>query len=247
MAVSRKATPGYAADMPTCYETRHHRGDALPTHRHHDAYAALVLDGGYEELSADGPLSCGPGVLLLHPRYHAHGNRFERSGARVINLALPAAADVAHVQAYRVPDLREAAAILRRAPERFDELRAACPTHAPAEIPAWQRAFVEALGASERPIAEIARGFGVSAAHASRALSASFGMSPRALRREFRWRRALALLSTPAPLAEVAAGAGFADQSHFTRVTRTHAGLSPSALRRQINCVQYGTGSSALQ
>lgn len=233
--------------MRTCYETRHARGDALPTHRHRQAYAALVMDGDYEENSADGPLPCRPGVLLLHPPYHAHGNRFGRLGARVINLALPAIDGVARTRAYLVPDRREAAAIFHRAPERFEELLAACSAHEPREIPAWQRGFVEALGASERPVSEIARCFGVSAAHASRALSASYGMSPQALRREFRWRRALSLLATPLALAEVAAQTGFSDQSHFTRVTQAHTGLPPSALRRQIKCVQYGGGRVALQ
>ncbi|MBO9662691.1 helix-turn-helix domain-containing protein [Dokdonella sp.] len=237
--------------MPACYETRHDRGDALPTHRHRTAYAALVVEGSYEENSADGPLPLRPGVLLLHPAYHAHGNRFERSGARVINLVLPAREDLAQAQARVVPDLREAMAIFRRAPERFEELRAACPLddELPA-VPAWQRGVVEALATSDRPIADIAREFGVSAEHASRALSLSYGMSPQALRREFRWRRALALLATPAPLAEIAVDAGFADQSHFTRIARAHAGLPPSALRRHvagIKCVQDATGPTALQ
>lgn len=236
--------------MVACYETRHARGDALPTHRHREAYAALVLDGSYEENSADGPLPSRPGVLLLHPPYHAHGNRFERSGARVINLVLPALDGVVQAQARRVPDLREAIAVFRRAPERFAQLHGACmPCEAP-ELPAWQRGLVEALAADDRPIADLAREFGVSAAHASRALSLSHGMSPQALRREFRWRRALALLATPAPLADVAVDAGFADQSHLTRVVRAHAGLPPAALRRRIGgikCVQYAAADTALQ
>lgn len=235
--------------MAACYETRHQRGDALPTHRHREAYAALVLDGGYEETSADGPLPSRPGVLLLHPPYHAHGNRFERSGARVINFMLPALDGVTQAQARQVPDLREAIAILRRAPQHFAELLAASAPCEPSPLPAWQSGFVVALRTGEQPIAELAREFGVSAAHASRALGVSHGMSPQALRREFRWRRALALLATPAPLADVAAEAGFADQSHFTRVARAHAGLPPSALRRQvgrIKCVQDATGPAAL-
>jgi AraC-like DNA-binding protein len=233
--------------MPSCYETRHDRDAALPTHRHRAAYAALVVEGSYRESSADGPLPCAPGTLLLHPPFHAHGNRFGRRGARVINLVLPDAAAPAQAQACTVPDLREAAAILRRAPERFAELHAACAAHEAADTPAWQRAFVAALGAGERPVAEIARMLGVTAEHASRALAASFGMPPQRLRRELRWRRALALLRTPAPLAEIAAAAGFSDQSHLTRVARAHAGLPPAALRRQINCVQDPRGAAGLQ
>lgn len=221
-----------------CYETRHCSGDTLPTHRHREAYAALVIDGSYEESSVDGPLACRPGTLLLHPPFHAHGDRFGRQGAHVINLAWPAGSDSVRTRAYVVPDLREAIAVFRRAPGELDTLRAACAAHEDAAAPAWQRAFVEALEISDRPLADIARDLGVSAEHASRALTASFGMSPQRLRRELRWRRALALLRTPAPLAEIAVQAGFSDQSHFTRVAREHAGLPPAALRAQIKCVQ---------
>jgi hypothetical protein len=35
------------------FVTRHERGDALPTHRHRSAYAALVLDGTYVQTSVD--------------------------------------------------------------------------------------------------------------------------------------------------------------------------------------------------
>lgn len=221
-----------------CYETRHRCDATLPTHRHREAYAALVIDGGYEESSVDGPLACRPGTLLLHPPFHAHGDRFGRQGAHVINLAWPAGSDSVRTQAYVVPDLREAIAVFRRAPGELDALRAACVTHEDGAAPAWQRAFVEALEISDRPLTDIARDLGVSAEHASRALTASFGMSPQRLRRELRWRRALALLRTPVPLADIAIQAGFSDQSHFTRVAREHAGLPPAALREHIKCVQ---------
>jgi AraC family transcriptional regulator len=35
------------------------------------------------------------------------------------------------------------------------------------------------------------------------------------------------------PLAEIAAGAGFADQSHFTRIFRRHVGTTPARYREQ--------------
>ena len=60
------------------FETRHDASDVLRTHRHGGAYAALVLDGSHVEASADGPIECTPGTLVLHPRWHAHGNRFGR-------------------------------------------------------------------------------------------------------------------------------------------------------------------------
>ncbi len=85
----------------------------------------------------------------------------------------------------------------------------------------------------------IARRIGVSAAYASRALLRSHGMGPQALRRELRFRHALALLDSGDRLADIAQQAGFADQSHMTRTVRAHSGLTPSQLRGgQVKCVQ---------
>ena len=224
--------------MASCHETRHGGGDTLATHRHRAAYAALVVDGDYTEASLDGPVACTPGTLVLHPAFHAHGDRFGRGGARVLNLALPAHA-VPRFRVLHVADLRQARRVFERHPQELDALlgEAASPADGLA-LPDWQAAFVDALLAGEDDIGRIARRLGVSAAHASRALGASHGMSPRALRREARWRRALGLLHGDVPLAGIAAQAGFADQSHLSRTCRMHAGTTPTALRRQIKCVQ---------
>lgn len=40
------------------------------------------------------------------------------------------------------------------------------------------------------------------------------------------------LVQSEAPLARVASGAGFADQSHFTRFFKRQFGITPNAYRR---------------
>jgi AraC-like DNA-binding protein len=190
------------------------------------------------ECSADGPVACTPGALLLHPRFHAHGNRFGGHGARVFNLALHPAIAPQKLVTLQVPDLHDARRIFALGDAAaLAALVAASPTLALEPVP-WQTALVSALGDSDEPIARIAARLGVSSAHASRAILRAYGMGPQALRRELRWRRALALLHGDAPLAEVAAQAGFADQSHFARTTLACSGLTPARLRRQIKCVQ---------
>lgn len=228
---------------PACYLTEHAHDDALPVHRHQGAYASLVLRGGYLEASADGPVACAPGTLVLHPDFHAHGDRFGARGARVINLALPPALAPASVQVLRVARLDRAKRAFERGAAWLPELLAdAHPCARDGEDGGgWQAAFVRALAATDAPIAELARRCGVSPAHASRALSASHGMPPQLLRRELRWRRALALLRGDAALADVAAEAGFTDQAHFTRTARACSGLAPGVLRRRIKCVQDAT------
>jgi AraC-like DNA-binding protein len=61
----------------------------------------------------------------------------------------------------------------------------------------------------------------------SRAFRAAFGSSPHRYLVARRVARAQRLLTTGASLADAAAGAGFADQSHFTRHFKAHLGLTP--------------------
>lgn len=216
------------------YRTRHERGATLATHRHRAAYAALVLDGDYTESSLDGPLPCRPGTLVLHPAYHAHGDRFGRLGASALNIELPDGEATIAASAWQVHDLREAREVFARCPRRLPELLAQATPQAAAELPDWQAELLRLMADSDDEIALLARRLGVSAEHASRALSRSHGMPPRVLRRETRWRRALQLLGGGLPLAEIAATAGFADQSHLHRIVVAHAGCTPAQLRRQL-------------
>lgn len=232
------------------YETRHDAGDTLRTHRHDDAYAALVLDGSYVEASADGPIECIPGTLVLHPRWHAHGNRFGRNGAKVINLELDddLATDTGRaLRVLRVVDLGEAAAVFARGHHHLDDLLTACgQADAPALLN-WQPAFLHELQHGELPVSVLARRAGVSLAHASRSFVRSHGMPPQLLRRELRCRQALALLGGEATLAEVAAASGFSDQSHLNRTLRLTTGATPAQLRRQIKSVQDRSATLRLQ
>ncbi|MBW8808608.1 MAG: helix-turn-helix transcriptional regulator, partial [Lysobacter sp.] len=175
---------------------------------------------------------CRPGTLILHPAYHAHGDRFGRLGASALNIELPETTLELAASAWQVHDLREAREVFARCPQRLHELLAIATPQAAAEQPDWQPALLRAMADSDDDIALLARHLGVSAEHASRALSRSYGMSPRALRREARWRRALHLLAGAQSLAEVAAAAGFADQSHLHRVVVAHAGCTPVQCRR---------------
>ncbi|MGO0999616.1 helix-turn-helix domain-containing protein [Lysobacter sp. CA196] len=216
------------------YPTRHDRGAILATHRHQAPYAALVLDGDYTESSVDGPLSCSPGTLVLHPPYHAHGDRFGRLGASAMNIELPSDHFALAASAWQVHDLREAREVFARCPQRLPELLACATPQAAVVVPDWQGELLRSMAICDDEIGTLARTLGVSAEHASRALTRTYGMSPQALRRELRWRQALQLMAGNTSLAEVAANAGFSDQSHLHRVVLAHAGCTPARLREQI-------------
>lgn len=54
------------------YETQHARGDCVAPPRHELGYAALVLQGAYDELSAEGVWRVEAGDLVLHPAFDLH-------------------------------------------------------------------------------------------------------------------------------------------------------------------------------
>ncbi|MDR0184143.1 AraC family transcriptional regulator [Lysobacter arvi] len=231
----------------TGFETRHDACDVLRTHRHAGAYAALVIDGNHVEASADGPVECRPGTLVLHPRWHAHGNRFGRLGAKVANLDLDDGLAGDALRVLHVHDAKEALAVFARAPHRLRELIAACSPAPTPTLQPWQHAFLRELDDGGHDIAALARLAGVSLAHASRTFVKSHGMPPQLLRRELRCRRALRLLAAGMPLADIASASGFADQAHLTRVLRAATGAPPSRLRRQIKSVQDAGRTAAVQ
>ena len=100
--------------------------------------------------------------------------------------------------------------------------------------PAWMATTVERLRQSERvSLAALANEAHVHPSTLARAFRRFQGCSLGEYRRRWRIARACATLRTSAaPLTEIAASCGFADQSHLTRALRAAVGLSPAAYRR---------------
>ena len=84
-------------------------------------------------------------------------------------------------------------------------------------------------------LTELAAAVGVHPAHLARCFKREYGQTvgeyARTLRLEWAAEQ-LALDETP--LAEIACRAGFADQSHFTRAFRQHAGVTPGRYRKLV-------------
>jgi AraC family transcriptional regulator len=80
----------------------------------------------------------------------------------------------------------------------------------------------------------IAAEFGLSVSHFSRAFRISTGLPPHQWLLRQRVKAAKQLMSVrDLPLAEIAISAGFANQSHFTKVFSALVGVSPAAWRRE--------------
>lgn len=78
-------------------------------------------------------------------------------------------------------------------------------------------------------LAELATGAGVSRYQLLRHFGKAHGLSPHAWLQQQRVRSARSLIRRGAPLVQVAAACGFADQSHVTRVFARHFGFTPGA------------------
>ena len=84
------------------------------------------------------------------------------------------------------------------------------------------------------PLEDIAAEFGLSVSHFSRAFRVSTGLPPHQWLLRQRVNTAKQLMSVRGlPLSEIAISAGFANQSHFTRVFSSVVGVSPAAWRRE--------------
>jgi AraC family transcriptional regulator len=111
------------------------------------------------------------------------------------------------------------------------------PPAAPRSPPPWLGRALELLRdryRDELSVAEIAAAAGVHPVHLARTFRRYLRCTPGEFARFRRLEQAAAqLLHSARPLAEVALGCGFADQSHFSRVFTRHYGLPPGEYRKQ--------------
>jgi AraC-like DNA-binding protein len=208
-------------------------GETIPRHVHDEAYAAVVLDGGYEEAGERGRWRVRAGDVLLHGRFSGHWNR--RPGKTLV-LNLPLAEAAAETAMARTVDPDLLARLAERDP--VDAAAALRETRGPAQA---ARAHVpdqlaQALSGDEAPAVEAwARDQGVSRETAFRWFRDAYGVGPARFRVEARARRAWrSIVEGEAPLAEIAAEAGFADQAHMSRDVKDLTGRSPGAWRAQF-------------
>jgi len=190
-----------------------------------DACVDLIWSG--EQLRIAGPDTIAR-VVKLAPGSRLVGVRL-RPGAAGVALGLPAS---------ELRDASPAAAdVLGRdvAAALLDELAAGSDPHAllrramrlrgVAEPDPLVRAAVTALGRPRVRVAEVAAELGVSGRQLQRRVCEAVGYGPKMLARVLRFRRLQAL--GPAPLAELALDAGYADQAHMTAEVTRLAGISP--------------------
>jgi AraC family transcriptional regulator len=231
----------------------------LPPHPHAQATFTFVAKGWVCDLVSSREESCGPSTLITRPPGQVHANRYGPHGAR--NLIIEIASHrLESIQGYADLNLRPAAVRtgassrladrIRRELHRADRAAAlvveglalellaeTCCTRLPSVEGSTSKAdlaaeFLRANLGQSLGLAETAKAVGVHPGHLSRIFRAkwrcSVGSYVRRLRVEW---AAGQLVSSDAPIAELAAMAGFCDQSHFSNLFRQQTGLTPSEFR----------------
>jgi AraC family transcriptional regulator len=213
-------------------------GVVLPT--------ATVVTMPAEERHRDLFTSGGARMLVIEPDHRDLGMREKlRPCARVfdevIALRDEGAADVARriSQELRVLDPVSPLAIDGLALELLARTaRAFEPARRPSDPPRWLAQAVDYLHARfSEPVQvdEVATVVGVHPVHLSRTFRRYVGVSVGEYVRRLRIEWAIdTLTACDLPLADVAAEAGFVDQSHFTRAFKRHTGLTPGNYRARL-------------
>jgi len=230
-------------------------------HRHPAGVVSVMLEGGFETDIAGRLLRSDPGVAVVEPVEERHAHRVGTAGARTVTIEVPPEATEELLGKLRsvldTPrctfdgnalmlgsrlaaeiDAKDAAAPIA-AEGLALELLAALARHEHTErggrTPAWLRTVRDLVHDSIPDgvsINQAARAVGLHPVHVARVFHAvvgdSFGSYQRALR--VRW-AALEIAGSDEPLAGIALRAGFADQSHFTRVFRRFSGMTPRSYR----------------
>ena len=190
-----------------------------------DACVDLIWKGG--ELIIAGP-DTGPRLVPMSTGEEAHGARL-RPGAAAAVLGLPASElrDVV-VSASEVLGRGVSEPLLESLAGGTDPgaaLAGALARQQREEPEGLVIAAVSALDRRRARVDAVAAELGVSQRHLQRRVNDAVGYGPKTLARILRFRRLQAL--PPAPLAELALDAGYADQAHMTAEVTRLAGIQP--------------------
>jgi AraC-like DNA-binding protein len=216
---------------PSQGRERHCAGDFLPRHLHEEAFATIVLAGGYVEAGDTGRHRAEPGDALIHGPYEFHLDHFDRGSTEV--LVVPVDADRFSCAAGRLPDLDAIVRVLEEDPTAAEVAIREQIEPKGVALPDWPDILARDLG--EDPalsLREWAERHGLSAGSVSRGFGQVYGVTPATYRLLQRTRRAIrTILGSETPLAALAQDCGFADQAHMVRSVHHATGLSPRALR----------------
>lgn len=234
----------------------------LPRHDHEAAAICHVRAGGYEETWAGSTALNTPGSVVLHPAGAHHANvhgretvaltvlEFETSWLDKIGEGRPmlphqrslGGGPIARlaVKAYRELYLNDASSGLALEGLALEMLAQSARLGGSGDSarPGWLGRVEEILHGTldaTLPLEALATAAGVHRVHLARTFRRHFGCSIGDYHRRIRVDAACRQLEAGGTIAQVAADAGFADQSHFSRVFRQIRAVSPGSFKRAVS------------
>jgi AraC family transcriptional regulator len=241
-------------------ETRYVAGLRMPAHQHGPAAFSFVLGGGYTETLGARERECKPLTSVFHPQCESHSVVFHQSTVRIFRVEfsdawrkrmrdyLPAFDEPAESSGGQLAflamrlydeigrcDQWSALAIDGLMLEIIAEIGRLADRLKQASKPHWVEEVREILSSrfTETPsLAELAESVGVHPVHLAREFRKRFGCATGDYVRRLRIEQASsALISSDAPITEIALAAGFYDQSHFSNTFKKFTGMTPAAWR----------------
>ena len=240
-------------------DVRFRPNDVIPPHEHEWAVIAVMLEGSFDVHLRGHNYACMPLTTFTEPAGERHDNRMQRAGARVLAVQVDpqaserlrpytSVADAVHHWPHASASRRaRAMAAELHAPDTATPLAveglvlefladlARGSTRAELARPRWLARVEDLLHERFRDTlrtAAIASEVDVHPVHLMRVFRAhhrqSLGAYVRRLRIDWAAER---LIRSDDPLVHIAHAAGFADQSHFTRLFRAHTGRTPARYR----------------
>jgi AraC family transcriptional regulator len=242
-------------------QARYSKGFRIGRHEHSLPGLTFVLDGDFTERFANGAHACDRGTLIVKPPDAAHSDAFGGAGARCLIVEVEpwryralrehasALDDLVVEHGGRLAGLAESVSRELAAPDALTPLavealvldllvelgRAEMRRRA---APGWLAPLRDLLEAEfRRPLVlgDVAARVGVHPSHVARVFRRHFGVSVGEYVRRLRVEHvARALATTSMPLGEIAAEAGFADQSHMSRAFSVATGFTPARFRAGV-------------
>jgi AraC-like DNA-binding protein len=200
-----------------------------------------VLQGGYEEAGDAGRFKVAAGDVLLHAPFSAHCDVVTNAKTVVLDLPLPFDAAVRAPRG-RVRDPDAISALAKRdSSAAMSALFEVLEPEAKAEADLPDMLARDLGEDASVTVGAWAAANGVSRETIWRHFRSAYGVDIASYRAETRARKAWRMLiGETAPLAGVAAAAGFADQPHMSREVKALTGRTPGAWRRLATSVQDG-------
>ena len=245
-------------------ETYHPPGFKIPKHAHELASFYLILDGSLTETLPRTTCDRGRHSVVFTAPGEMHSNEFHDKGGRCFlveltstwsdrlkhsGLKLETTFEATNTQVTRL------ASSLYKEFQSVDKVSPLCVEGLGLEIlaafsrnsengneialPQWLHATRDLLHdrfAEMLTLDEIAGHVEIHPVHLARTFRKRFGCTVGEYQRRLRVDHAARQLAgTRASLSEIALEAGFADQSHFSRVFKAHTGFSPARFRSHLN------------